>query len=1246
MALETKLGPVQASFAVDTGASVNVLSERAYRALKRVSRGGRYRLMPNDLNLRGVTSDPLDILGIVRLPVNLGKGTSTMRLDFYVASNFGLPSDGLLGLTSMRSNRMVIIPDSNVIKYQGKSFQAMETPSSLASLSRYEKKVQKAPDGEFVSAQSVSVVREVPTEQGEGTLTDSGAKPRVKAASGKTINPGNWTVVQATVIGSHNIPDRTAMHIPVSVPNARVGCDICIEGPSKVKRLAVEPTLCTVRDGHQTSALVVNNTGGPIKLRQGVFLSEALAYDGRVAPEPVDLAESSVAPVCASVSTDLMTQTQELENLVTVADYPELRNSLIQLLKRYRDVFALPGEPLGATDRAEHHIKLKPGTNPIYIPAYRLPHSQRQVVEEQIKEMLEQGVIENSRSPWNSPLFLVPKKNGQFRPVIDFRQVNEVTEDERFPLPVLKDLLMSLGQGNKFFSSLDLVSGYWQVPMAPESRAVTAFSTPQGHFQWKRMPFGLKSAPITFQRMMNTIFAEEIGKDVYVYLDDVIICGKDLRSHLGSLESVLLKLRDSGLKAKLTKCEFLKSRIKFLGHVVDGDGIHTVEDKILAVKNFPQPKNAENVRSFLGLCGYYRSFVKGFSKIASPLNTLLRKDIPFHWNAAQNKSFEDLKFALTHAPVLAFPDYEAPFILFTDASALGLGSVLMQTDASGKNRVIAYASRTLKPAESNYSVTHQETLAIIWALKHFKDIILGYPITVYTDHVAVTELFKGRNLSGRLARWYLTIREFNPTFKYLPGRANVVADALSRNVHVGGVVEQTPTIQNFSLHELANAQRQHDVWSKVIYALESGDETTLPKTHVPFSQFSLTKEKVLCRCWTSGKRDPVTQLVIPESHVPVVLSLLHDTAIAGHKGKDRTLSAARMNYYWPTMRVDIDEYINKCVQCAQHKGSVPKPAPILEYPPPERPWDVVAIDVLQLSVRSRQGSKYVLVMVDHFSRYVVLAPLYDKSAKAVAHALVTNLFCPYSAPRVLLSDNGTEFRNNVLEEICKQFGIKQTFTVAYHPASNGLVERANRKILDVLRPVVNGFMENWEDWLPHVAASINSSVCESTGRTPYFIIYGVEKKLPYDLLSSPQNPVNNVDDYAKCQLKVFSDTYKGVTNRLKASKTVMSSQQHRRSSPVRIKIGDSVMVKVPERNAKLAPKFVGPRLVVNKLHGHKFEILDPLLNTLEVVHCDRLKRTDVKANLDLVETAYVDKTTRLGGAQNVATHDYNLRSRN
>ncbi len=535
---------------------------------------------------------------------------------------------------------------------------------------------------------------------------------------------------------------------------------------------------------------------------------------------------------------------------------------------------------------------------------------------------------------------------------------------------------------------------------------------------------------------------------------------------------------------------------------------------------------------------------------------------------------------------------------------------------------------------------------MVRALKKFSDIVYGYRITIFTDHAPVTHLFTSKNLHGRLARWFLTIEEFCPEIKHVPGKANVVADSLSRNIAV--VVNNPPPLENFSLPELATAQRDHGLWRHVIYALESGDESTLPHLPVPFSQFFLSPDRVLCRNWP-GKRSSVDQLVIPDTLVPAVLRMVHDAVIAGHPGKERTLTAARARYFWPTMRLDIDEHVAKCVKCAQYKGTSSGPAPILEYPPPTRPWDVVSIDLLQLP-QSTQGSKYVLVMVDMFSRYVVLAPIKDKTAQNVAHALVTRLICEYSAPRVLLSDNGAEFRNRLLHEICNQFGINHTFTVAYHPASNGLVERTNRKILEVLRPVVGTLLHTWEDWLPHVAASINSSVCESTGQSPHFIVFGVEKRLPYDLLGSSQPPVYDFEDYAKIQLKVFADVHTQVRNRLLQTSAARSSKQHKRAAPVNFKVGDSVMVQTPERHSKLEPKFEGPFQIIRDLGGNKFQIGDRDKGVESVVHSDRLKLTAAEAPACAVPADMPSTDPHSSTVSDVSPppqiqHTYNLRPR-
>lgn len=484
----------------------------------------------------------------------------------------------------------------------------------------------------------------------------------------------------------------------------------------------------------------------------------------------------------------------------------EEKRSITEICYNYSDIFHLPDDTLTATETVKHKIPLVENTPPVFVKPYRLPEHQKTEINKEISKMLDDGIIRNSKSPYNSPLLIVSKKpdkdgNKRFRIVVDFRKLNDCTISDAFPLPNISEIFDQLGS-SKYFSVIDLANGFHQVLLNEESKHLTAFSTPTGHYEYNRLPMGLKGSPATFQRLLNCVLSGLQGLKCLVYLDDIVIFGSSLKQHNERLIDVFDRLREHKLRLKPDKCQFLRKEVAYLGHLVSDDGIKPDPQKISAVKEFPTPNNVKCLQRFLGLASYYRRFIPQFSSIAKPLFELLKKDVSFIWSDVVHNSFEQLKEKLTNYPVLKYPDFNCEFNLTTDASGTALGAVLSQGD---QDLPIAFASRTLNRAERNYSTIERELLAIVWSVNHFRPYLYGKKFNIYTDHKPLIYLFSIKDPSSRLMKFRLKLEEFEYEVKYKPGKTNNVADALSRSICYNKVLQNPDCDYNEYLQKRSNS---------------------------------------------------------------------------------------------------------------------------------------------------------------------------------------------------------------------------------------------------------------------------------------------------------------------------------------------------------------------------------------------------------------------------------------------------------
>lgn len=553
----------------------------------------------------------------------------------------------------------------------------------------------------------------------------------------------------------------------------------------------------------------------------------------------------------------------------------ESRVAVKGVLLKYKSSFAYnDSQLLGCTSAVTHQIHT--GDNPpVYKKAYRVPFHQKPVLDNLIKEQLEQGIIKESHSPWASPVVLVPKKSPDGTPkwrfCVDFRSLNALTAADVYPLPNITETLDSLG-GCKIFSTLDLKSGYHQIRMDEASQSKTAFNVPGGHFEYTRMPFGLSTAPATFQRLMDSVLMGLKGENCLVYLDDIILYSADLGTHLQALDQVLSRLKSVNLSVQLSKCHFVVDEVDYLGHKVSKRGVEPDSSKVMAVRDYPVPKCVREVRSFLGVAGYYRRFIENFAKLGKPLFDLTKQNTTFNWTPACQTAFDTLKEKLLTAPVLVFPNFQKPFILATDASNQAIGAVLSQ-EIDGEEHPVAYASRTLFPAEKNYSTTEQEMLALVWSTKYFRCYLLGRPFKVITDHSALRWMLSLKEPSSRLMRWSLRLAEFDYVVEHKPGKKHTNADGLSRAVRVTQRKDVLPVVDLPLLREHQNTDLH-------CQDLKRG------------KCFLMSPEKILYRVSGGQKK-----IVVPETLKEAVIRLNHDLPTAGHAAVAKTLERVHEKFW-------------------------------------------------------------------------------------------------------------------------------------------------------------------------------------------------------------------------------------------------------------------------------------------------------------------------------------------------------------
>ena len=981
----------------------------------------------------------------------------------------------------------------------------------------------------------------------------------------------------------------------ITHPGIKAGQEGLVEPKYKGQgRLLVARSLNTVDPQNEVPIQVINTGHEPITLYSGMSIA---SFSSSVEIMSVSDKEHSPDNMQGDGMPDV--------DLAGANLSPSQKHDLNRLIWEFRDLFVSEGGCTGRTSVIKHTIRTE--GSPIRQPLRRIPFVLQDTVKTEIKKMLQQGVIRKSCSPWSSPVVMIKKKDGAWRFCIDFRKVNSVTHKDAYPLPRIDETLESLS-GSQYFTTLDLASGYWQVEVSESDKEKTAFSTRDGHYEFNVMPFGLTNAPATFQRLMECVLAGLTFEQCLIYLDDIVVFSATFPQHLERLRTVFEHLAHAGLKLKPNKCHFARSEIRYLGHIVSRDGVKADPEKLRAITSYPIPRDVKELRQFLGLANYYRRFIEGYSVIAEPLHKHTRKSAAgYKWTDECGRAFLALQQRLVSPPILAYPQFAHKFTLATDASDSALGGILSQV-INGQERVISYWSRQLNKAELNYSTVEREALAVVAAVKEFYPYLYGRPFTLYTDHNPLTSLHGLKDTGGRLTRWLLYLQQFDMIVLYRPGRNNGNADGLSRRPEI--YREQVSEVYGITCSvgdsEMLRQEQAKDAYtSEIIQKLQEG------KHSAKLDDFLLEDGILVRQLKTSTCSNPYKQVVVPIALRQTILEQLHNNA--GHLGIHKTFEKVKERFFWPGYEQDVKDAVQQCDRCQRRNHPIPKhQAPIgtisSEYPFQKISWDIIG----PLPATTR-GHKYILVVTDLFSKWVEAFPLVKTDSLTLAKVLVEEVVCRYGVPQYLHSDQGTNLVSDVIQSLCILLGIQRTQTTAYHPQGNGQVERFNRTLEAMLSKVVTENQKDWDDHLQSVLFAYRTAIHESTGYTPFLVMFGHSPSLPVDVMQGRvQHLKKKLPQYVQNVQRSLKDTFSSVRQHLDAAHQRQKLSADRSSTgESTFQVGDIVWLYIPAvktgLSRKLSSLWRGPYTILDKVTAVNYKIQLIGGTKCQTVHSNRLK---------------------------------------